>query len=219
MREYGHEYADFHYYTPTPFERLGGVWLIRSGRTSAKSNYAVGTRMIECYSLHFVLNGSVELLWEGGSAMLRKGDLFALYPGKKHSYRVCDYMPSSPLAMHWAAFDGPQAQQVLERVGLAPERPYVQGGVSGGLIEHLRGDFHRHAGEGQEFGRQAALYRLFSLLDLPPERAAGTSPAGWRPARSTSATTAWNRSGSRTSPGWPACTAPISMRNSAAATG
>jgi AraC-like DNA-binding protein len=168
LKEHAHEYVDFRYYTPSEFEKLGGLWPIRSGNNVAKANYAIGTRMIECYSIHFVLNGSVDFTFEEGKERLRKGDLFCLYPGRKHSYQVAEYTTHSPLRMCWLAFDGPQASHLLERIGLTEGKPYLHGKAAAEVHDLVQQIFDWMAEEGAELQLQQALYQLFAMLSLPP---------------------------------------------------
>ncbi|MFB9326078.1 AraC family transcriptional regulator [Paenibacillus aurantiacus] len=168
MKEYGHEYAAFCYYAPSAFEKRGGVWPIRSGHNIAKANYSVGPRMIECYSLHVVLNGSVELQAGEEPVTLRRGDLFCLFPDRLHSYRAVEYATDSPLRLHWLAFDGPQAAELLARIGISVASPYLRGKATGELAELLSGQFAWMLEGNRPVELQLSLYRLFSLL-APPD--------------------------------------------------
>lgn len=124
MQEYDYEFADFIYYTPGDLDKEGRMWPVRAGRCLAKPNYKVGPKRIECYSLHFVLEGKVRLQYEGMEVLLQKDDVFCLFPGRKYGYSI---LPSdSPLQMSWLAVDGDRAMPLLELAGLTRENPFCR---------------------------------------------------------------------------------------------
>jgi len=122
MKEYSHEYADHWYYTSSPFEKAGGVWPIRAGKTSTKPHYKIGPRFITYYSLHFVLGGKGEFSQGDYKNTLRPGDIFCLYPQKKHQYYTD---PDNCLQMFWLAFEGSQARDLLHGIGLSENAPHA----------------------------------------------------------------------------------------------
>lgn len=135
MQEYDHEFAEFIYYTPGFLDKEAQLWPVRGGRSAAKANYKVGPKRIECYSLHFVLEGQVCLEYEDKKVSLQKGDLFCLFPGRTYDYYV---LPSDPLLqMNWLAVDGSRVGPLLELAGITPERPYGQGLVSSRVREAI----------------------------------------------------------------------------------
>lgn len=122
MQEYEYEFADFIYYTPGDLDKEGGIWPIRAGRSIAKPNYKVGPKRIECYSFHFVKEGSVRISFDGKQMDLQKGDMFCLFPGRTYFYNI---IPSeTTLKLSWLALDGCRLRSLLELAGLMPERPY-----------------------------------------------------------------------------------------------
>jgi len=128
MREYEYEYAEFIYYTPGELDRDGQLWPVRAGRNLAKPHYQVGPKRIECYSLHFVLEGKIGLDFENRRQELQKGDLFCLFPGETYHYdRVSE---ESPLQMSWLALDGGRVKSLLNLAGVTPEKPFAHGKVT-----------------------------------------------------------------------------------------
>nr|WP_114496374.1 AraC family transcriptional regulator [Fontibacillus phaseoli] len=125
MQEYEYEYAEFIYYTPGELDREGQLWPVRAGRSFAKPNYKVGPKRIECYSLHFVLEGKVCFEFEDQQVELQKNDLFCLFPGQTYHY----YLLSSelPLRMSWLVLDGGRIMSLLKLAGITPERPFAHG--------------------------------------------------------------------------------------------
>ncbi|SEA49800.1 MULTISPECIES: AraC family transcriptional regulator [unclassified Paenibacillus] len=122
MQEYEYEHAEFIYYKPGYLDKEEHIWPVRAGRSIAKSNYRVGPKRIECYSLHFVHEGRVRLEFDGKRVDLQKNDLFCLFPGRTYYYHM---LPSeSPLQMNWLALDGPKVKPLLELAGLTPESPF-----------------------------------------------------------------------------------------------
>lgn len=166
MIEYGHEYAEYLYHTPSEFEKNGGMWVIRAGRNKAKPNYQVGPRVIECYSVHAVLDGSVTLAFGDKTVRLRRGDLFCLFPGLRYSYEVAENDDS--LRMYWLAFQGSQAEKLVERNGFSRGKPYV---TDRWMLEHERTmiDIHgllRDKANYDESLMQLKLYQFFVSLSL-----------------------------------------------------
>ncbi|MBB6675176.1 AraC family transcriptional regulator [Cohnella nanjingensis] len=136
MQEYEYEYAEFIYYTPGPLDKEGQMWPVRAGRSTAKPNYKVGPKRIECYSLHFVQEGRVRLAYDGKRVDLEKDDVFCLFPGRTYYYSM---IPSdSPLRMSWLALDGDRIKPLLALAGLTPERPYVQRRITSRVEESIR---------------------------------------------------------------------------------
>ncbi|MCI3923791.1 AraC family transcriptional regulator [Paenibacillus sp. TRM 82003] len=127
MVEYPHEFADVRMRLPEEASRAAGLVLLRTGVNRAKPNYDVGPRMIEHYSLHFVLEGSVRLSCEGGEFTLQAGDAFCLFPKATYRYGIAD--ASAPLSLTWVALAGPQAPDAVASVGFAPDSPLRRGVV------------------------------------------------------------------------------------------
>jgi AraC-like DNA-binding protein len=122
LQEYEREFAEFLYYTPRSLDKEGQIWPVRAGRNTAKPNYRVGPKRIECYSLHFVDEGNVCLEYDDRRLELQQGDLFCLFPGRTHHYYM---LPSdSLLRMRWIALDGDKVKPLLEMAGLTPDVPF-----------------------------------------------------------------------------------------------
>ncbi|WP_311283393.1 AraC family transcriptional regulator [Paenibacillus macerans] len=124
MQEYDHEFAEFIYYTPGFVDKEAQLWPVRAGRSIAKPHYRVGPKRIECYSLHFVLEGKVCLEYADKRVELQQDDLFCLFPGRTYHYYALPAEP--PPRMNWLALDGSRVGPLLELAGIIPERPYGQ---------------------------------------------------------------------------------------------
>lgn len=167
LREYDHEFAEFLYYTPTEFDKESPFWLVRTGSNVAKPNYRVGPRRIECYSIHFVREGSLVLECEGKHNILQAGDAFCMYPNRSYVYYKHD--EKDVLRLSWLAMDGPGMEKLLMMAGFRAEQPYLSGRWNASLEERLeeitsllRQDREERAGS--SFELKGLLYRLFSLL-------------------------------------------------------
>ncbi|WP_186445949.1 AraC family transcriptional regulator [Paenibacillus cremeus] len=162
MKESHHEFADQWYNIPTPWQKLGGVWLVRAGRNEAKPHYRVGPRQIECYGLHFILEGKVRLTCEDQEKVLEKGDLFCLFPQRTYIYS-CE---ATPLRMAWLALDGPQVPQLLEQLDLDATKPYARQKLTVSAkrtLQRIQELFERETEE-RELRWQSLLYQLFEQL-------------------------------------------------------
>lgn len=173
MKEYGHEFAEYIFYTASVFEKLGGIIPIRAGCNRAKANYFVGPRVIKCYSLHFVLDGSVSLSLGQKVVVLSVGDLFCLYPYQKYTYWVTNATTDSPLRMCWFAFHGSQAVALLERIGVTLDKPYLQNIMTSELEALLRQilDIMRNRGKDEDLKLLSYIYHMFGLLAVRPVKA------------------------------------------------
>ncbi|UHA72476.1 AraC family transcriptional regulator [Paenibacillus sp. 481] len=129
MKEYTSEFAEHIYYTPSEIEKKGGIWPVRTGRNVAKPNYSVGSRIIECFSIHCITSGKLSFVHHEQSVMLTRGDLFCLYPHMPYSYKVVQ-PDAAALSMKWLAFHGTQASSILTKIGFAMQQPYVRGGMT-----------------------------------------------------------------------------------------
>ncbi|MNO31175.1 HTH-type transcriptional activator Btr [compost metagenome] len=182
MQEYEHEYAEFLYYTPGYTDKEAQLWPVRAGRNVAKSHYQVGPKRIECYSLHFVLEGSVCFEFDGKRVELHSDDLFCLFPGRTYFYHAL--AADKPLQMNWLALDGSRVKSLMELAGLTPERPFGRAVVTpqmrkllGGTIEKLS-NFERW-NPTASLELQGSICHL--LAGLIPETVSAeiTEPSGW----------------------------------------
>lgn len=166
MKEYAYEYRASYRYTPSDFDRMGGIWLLRAGRNMAKSNYLVGPRIIDWYSLHFIVSGSLSLSYGNENIHLTQNDIFCLHPNMKHSYSVLDYSPETPLKMFWLAFDGAQAPSLLRRIGVTRDKPFLRNRLTPELLEWIHKLLKTISGQPQniELKIQSNLYSIFELL-------------------------------------------------------
>ena len=184
MQEYDYEFAEFLYYTPGTLDREGGIWPVRAGRSRAKPNYNAGPKRIECYSLHFIHDGKVRFSYGGRQVELQKDDLFCLFPGITYQY---EQVPAAqPLRMNWLALDGERAGQLLELIGLTPEKPYGRKLASHAarqaadrVIRTLADTQRWHAAGALEL--QARICQLFAELLADSAAASGheAEPSGW----------------------------------------
>ena len=183
MKDLGHEIADFVYYSPGIWDKECSFWPVRTGISTAKPGYSVGPKRIECYSMHFVREGSVELFFEGERRVLLAGDAFCLFPERTYTYRR--WSKETALAMQWLAIDGPAASRMLRRAGFRADTPYVEGisttAVQDNLMQIMklmRGD-GRTAAITQSLELQSELYRLFSLLIRGEQDRDDPAGSGW----------------------------------------
>lgn len=179
MREYATEYADYWFNVPSVFEKSGGVWLVRAGKNRAKPNYEVGPKQIECFGLHFILNGSAFLEYNGNGVSLHKGDLFCLYPHVSCKYRTV--YDKQPLEMVWLTMNGPQTEAMLAMASLTQDRPYRYKGIGRSVDAALKQAESFIGGKASgKLKLNAYIHNLFALLetDAPGEAESGNFANG-----------------------------------------
>jgi AraC-like DNA-binding protein len=127
MKEKPHEYSEVYNRIPTDFDKKGGIWMIRIGRNKAKINYKFGPKQIEHYSLHFIVKGQIQVEFDSKSVLLKQGDVFCLFPKRVYRYWMVD--SDAMLSMFWINFDGLQASDILNKIGITRDHPYKRGVV------------------------------------------------------------------------------------------
>ncbi|MCM3781810.1 AraC family transcriptional regulator [Neobacillus mesonae] len=140
---------------------------MRSGSNIAKPNYRVGPRRIECYSIHFVREGTLVFEYEGESTLLNAGDLFCMYPGRTYLYYKKP--DEQTLRLSWLAMDGPEMEEILITAGLRQNKPYLINRWNSKLQEQVTGimDMLRQNGSGSQsvsFGLRGLLFGLLGQL-------------------------------------------------------
>lgn len=134
IREDHHEWLEIYFFTPSPFEKAGAAWPIRVGENTAKPNYHIGPRTTPYYYLICVIDGQGTFIQNGQTYLLRKNDIFCLFPQVTHEYYT---VPEEPLHKIFFAFDGKKALHLLERIGLRPHSPHASNVLSAETIELL----------------------------------------------------------------------------------
>lgn len=159
MQEYAHEYAEHWLYYTTPLEKNGGIWPIRAGHNRTKPHFKIGPRIINYYSLHFVLNGKGKLVQGNMTKELKKGDVFCLFPKQTHYY-ITD--PDDCLELFWLALDGKQIVSLLNRIGFTPYSFHIESFITDKIIEVLQ-EIIRHF---QQYLKDDELQRLSFIFKL-----------------------------------------------------
>jgi len=180
VREHSSEFMEAWYHTPDNFDRMGGIWPLRIGRNVAKPDYRSGPRQIDYYSMHFVREGRVELLYGNQVAVLGRGDLFCLFPHVTYVYRI---VPSPrTLEMVWLAFDGDQAGPMLAMAGISEQKPYLHGAVNKDLDILLQQMLQVMSVRGTKYvlALNGLIYRMFAgLIPEQEPETVRTETAGW----------------------------------------
>ncbi len=182
MQEYDHEFAEFIYYTPGYLDKEAQLWPVRGGRSIAKANYKVGPKRIDCYSLHFVLEGRVFLEFGDKKVELSKNDLFCLFPGRTYDYYAL--ISEAPLQMNWIALDGSRVKALLGLAGITPERPYGKQLLTSALKETVAHTLDKMAGTERwhpavSLELQGRVCELMSLLIPDTEPVHSSEPSRW----------------------------------------
>lgn len=170
MLEDALECKEVWYRTPSEFERLGGVRLLRLGRNLAKPTYRIGPRRTGSFMLHIVLEGELRFEQSSAQAVLHQGDLFCLIPGYTHEYSI--HHPSKPLRLTWMMLEGSQVATLLEGIGITPQQPYrlkPPAFEPERSLARLASAYKRTLEPGQhaaELDLQSALYEFFYRLQL-----------------------------------------------------
>ncbi|OPH56938.1 hypothetical protein BC351_26350 [Paenibacillus ferrarius] len=169
MQEYAHEYAQQLYLNPTEFLKMSGLWCLRLGHNIAKPTYQIGPKRIECYSLHFVIEGQLLLQYEDQEAILQPGDICCFFPNESYSYRI--YEPEKTLKLIWIAFQGPQAAPLLQSLGLSQDSPILRARCSKeicnklyALLHHISDQSDRVQDMGFSIELLEKLYAIFAML-------------------------------------------------------
>ena len=162
MQELPHEFVEHRLQVPTELQHAGGLYMLRSGLNRAKPNYRVGPRLLDCYSFHFIVSGSVSMSDEAGRRFrFNAGTMFCMFPGFRYTYWREEN--GEVLQMRWIAFAGSQAPLAVAALGLAPESPAIP--YDGGeRWQSLMKDLHAGVSKHRKFQQTRLLYELFELL-------------------------------------------------------
>lgn len=165
MQEYSHEYAYHWFFYPTSTEKSAGLWPIRSGCNRTKPNFKVGPRVIDYYSVHFVLGGEGKITIGDSERRIKAGDVFCLFPNQTHQYITA---PDNPLELFWLAIDGKQSSSLLNRIGLTERSYHIQDFINldmKNVIDELINQFKAMETD-VEFIRLSLIYKLFHSLSI-----------------------------------------------------
>ncbi|QHT61181.1 AraC family transcriptional regulator [Paenibacillus lycopersici] len=164
------QWIENHLFTPTSFERANAVWPARLGRNEAKPNYHVGPRFTPYYSLHYVVDGIGFFSQEDHTYSLKSGDLFCLFPHVSQEYYTS---AEHPLKLAWVAFDGRMAKDVLDRIGLRPESPYLSRPADAELERRMESFFaliRKDGGDGAELMKSSIFLGILGWLTETAEK-------------------------------------------------
>ncbi len=96
---------------------------MRTGRSIAKPNYSVGPRVIEHYSIHFVLEGEMIFQQPKCKKHVKKWDMYCIFPNLPHRYYIAN--SKKTLRFLWISIQGRQVEALLHRLGVTSEQPHL----------------------------------------------------------------------------------------------
>jgi AraC-like DNA-binding protein len=175
MRENAREFFDTRMQVPTEFQKQSGLYLLRSGLNQAKPSYNVGPRMIDHYSFHFLIKGTLRLQDEHASYTLEAGTMFCLFPKVTYCYRKAS---DKALALCWLAFDGALAPSVVAMMGMNEQRPYAPL-TWGQQMRMLHERIHQTMGQNAAFRQQSLFYELLQKLQGSAQSDAAREQSTW----------------------------------------
>lgn len=109
---------------PQPSEQKN-LAVLFTGSSQTKPGHKPGPKVVDYYLLHYIQSGCGTYTCQGHTYQLGQGDSFLIEPGKLISY-VAD--EAEPWHYRWLAFEGSQAAQLLESIGLSSQQPIVHTG-------------------------------------------------------------------------------------------
>ncbi len=75
------------------------------------------------YRLHYVIQGSVTLYFNGKKVTLKKNSVFILMPNTGISYQA--ELKKTPTLLYWVTFNGYRAKHYCTKMGLTEEQPFT----------------------------------------------------------------------------------------------
>ncbi|MDF2721977.1 MAG: AraC family transcriptional regulator [Paenibacillus sp.] len=181
MLEIANQYIESLLFVPDPLSKELGIWLLAIGRNIAKPEYDVKQRRHQRYTIHFVMQGQVELSYDQMSVVLGKGDSFCMFPGYSYAYK--HVVGETPLKMVWITFNGPVSSTLVSKAGYTEAIPYLRQVMTKQLHEAMQQLFVPATnGFKRQLELQAALFRIFGCLTPSEESAVpANGPDYWIP--------------------------------------
>lgn len=174
MKEEYQEWLNINYFTPSSIEKNSSLTPIRLGSNLAKPHYHIGPRITPYYYLLCIVDGEGQFFQNGMQFTLRKNDIFCLFPQVTHEYYT---NPDKPLKKVFIAFDGMQASDMLERIGLTQEQPYSANRMTPGLLLAFQQLYQR---KDSDLSRMSLLYGLFDeLVHIEPTKRTYSLQSTW----------------------------------------
>ncbi|MDQ1911028.1 helix-turn-helix domain-containing protein [Paenibacillus sp. GD4] len=109
---------------PQPREE-GELSVLFTGYSQTKPGHKPGPKVVDYYLLHHILSGKGTYTCQGHTYELGQGDSFLIEPGKLINY-MADL--ADPWHYRWIAFEGKQAESLLQDIGLSSGQPVVHTG-------------------------------------------------------------------------------------------
>lgn len=174
MKEEYQEWLNINYFTPSSIEKNSSLTPIRLGSNLAKPHYHIGPRITPYYYLLCIIDGEGQFFQNGMQFTLRKNDIFCLFPQVTHEYYT---NPDKPLKKVFIAFDGMQASDMLERIGLTQEQPYSANRMTPGLLLAFQQLYQR---KDSDLARMSLLYGVFDeLAHIEPTKRTYSLQSTW----------------------------------------
>lgn len=154
---------DYRYFS-FPKGKEGGLVIEGYGfETFERRKLFTPMRIINHYSVHFVIKGEGNLFIENKTYPLNKGALFLCPKGKKMTYHTSK---TNPYTYFWINFSGEKAEEILKKLNLSVENPvfYPEN------FEQIKATFHSLVIESQTANENLAFSALYRILYLTEKK-------------------------------------------------
>ncbi|MBB3112399.1 AraC-like DNA-binding protein [Paenibacillus phyllosphaerae] len=112
--------AIFHYNPEQPYGDNPNVYLMYWGKEACKPSHSFGPGIRDMYKVHFIHQGTGIVRTSAGTYNIAAGQAFFTFPGHVVFYQAD---AADPWTYSWIGFRGEQADSILSRTSLTPDRP------------------------------------------------------------------------------------------------
>lgn len=154
-----------YFHTPSEEFLNSSIYITWAGHRHCMSEYSVGPRLLDTYTLVCVISGSGYLKVGGHKEQtLHQGDVFILYPREKHHYYAD---AENPWELMWISFNGTLSETLLSDAGFS-RQCYVLPSILTHSIQRTMQTIINSLGDTEDTHRLCAtgqLYILFAYLN------------------------------------------------------
>lgn len=145
------------------YHHLLGLYPTWVGYLTALQNYECKPRVLDDFAIIFVSSGKGIFRCKGIEYKIEQNDAFFLLPGVVHYYKTDS---SKLLELWWIGFNGPNAQKLVNDLGINPDNCVIKGLHNVEIYNNIKEivDTSLNVSTGMVLKSSGSLYKLFGQL-------------------------------------------------------